>query len=55
MEPTTTKFKDWWNAKSKTFSRFGGGDTYTHGEVVITHLVLLALTIAVGLVGGSTL
>lgn len=55
MRPTTTAFRNWWNARSDTFSQFGGGDTYTHGEVVLTHLVLLVATIAFGIIGGYVL
>lgn len=41
MIPTTT-IRKWWHAKSETFSRLCD-DTFTHGEVVLMHLYLLAL------------
>lgn len=49
--PTTTSVRKWWNAKSELFSMLGGGDTYTHGEVVLAHLFFVLLIIACGLAG----
>lgn len=56
--PTTTSIRQWWHAKSETFSRLGDGDTYTHGEVVLAHLFVVLLFIICGLaelLGGGAL
>lgn len=41
MRTPATTIRKWWNAKSETFSRLGDGDTYTHGQVVMMHLLYL--------------
>ena len=51
---TTTSIRKWWHAKSETFSTLCAtdeGETFTHGEVVLMHLYLLALVAACCLAG----
>ena len=58
MIPTTTTIKKWWNAKSETFSLLGDGDTFTHGEVMIAHLVaavFIIVSVLAGWLEGGTL
>ena len=43
--------QEWWEAKSKTFSMLAG-EEFTHGEVVIAHVVLVAVLALVG-IGGA--
>lgn len=43
--------QEWWEAKSKTFSMFAG-EVFTHGEVVIAHVVLGAVLALEG-IGGA--
>ena len=41
--------KKWWNAKSETFSSLCAteeGETFTHGQVVLANLALVALILA---------
>lgn len=44
------QINSWWNAKSETFSRLCD-DTFTHGEVILTNIGLLAFFIFLGFVG----
>ena len=43
--------QEWWEAKSKTFSMFAG-EEFTHGEVLIAHVVLVAVLAVIG-IGGA--
>lgn len=45
------QLQEWWEAKSKTFSMFAG-EEFTHGEVVIAHVVLVAVLAVIG-IGGA--
>ena len=41
--------KQWWNAKSETFSALCAtekGETFTHGQVVLTNLAVIGLILA---------
>jgi len=45
------KIKSWWNAKSEMATAIlGDGDTFTHGEVVLTNLGLLAFFLLIGFI-----
>lgn len=47
------KIKSWWNAKSEMATAIlGDGDTFTHGEVVLTNLGLLAFFLLIGFIEG---
>ena len=45
--------KKWWNERSETFTLLCGteGDTFTHGEVVLTHVGLAAFFVVLGVAG----
>lgn len=45
------QLKEWWEAKSKFFSILAG-ENFTHGEVVLTHAVLVAVLAVIG-IGGA--
>jgi len=45
MRPTTTTISKWWNAKSVTFSKLGDGDEFTHGQVVVAHVVMVVFIV----------
>lgn len=54
MRPTTTSIKKWWYAKSDLFTTMCAtepGETFTNGEVVIAHIVLVAFLIIAGIAG----
>lgn len=42
------KFDTWLNAKSETFSKLCG-ETFTHKEVLLTHLYIIGLILACSL------
>lgn len=42
------KLASWWDCRSRTFSRLTG-ESFTHGEVVTTFVVLAVLLLACGL------
>lgn len=44
------KFLTWWQKNNMTFSAIAG-ESFTNGEVVLTHIGLVAFFIVVGLVG----
>ncbi len=47
------RIKRWWFLKSETFTKLAGeGDTFTHGDVVLAHLGLLAFLLLLCIVGG---
>lgn len=58
MKPTTTAFKNWWNAKSELFSKLCAtepGETFTHGDVVLANLFIIGLLficVLVDMIGG---
>lgn len=43
-------FREWWNAKSESFSEMIGEEC-SHKEVVMTHLVFTAGVVAMAIVG----
>jgi len=43
--------KEWWQAKSMSFSTLAG-EEFTHGAVVIAHAVLVAVLAVIG-IGGA--
>lgn len=45
------QLQEWWETKSKTFSMLAG-EEFTHGEVVIAHVVLVAVLAVIG-IGGA--
>lgn len=51
MKPTTTISK-WWRAKSVTFSRIGDGDEFTHGQVIVAHVVMIVFIILCIIISG---
>ena len=59
MEAAVKSLKQWWNARSETFTALCGteGDTFTHGDVVKAHALLaglfLILCVAGWLEGGA--
>jgi len=52
MRPTTTSIRKWWYAKSDLFTTMCAtepGETFTHGEVVLTNLFIVLLFAVCGL------
>lgn len=50
-----SRFRAWWHGESVTFTRLCAtdeGETFTHGEVVVAHVVLVILLIVAGIGGG---
>lgn len=45
------QLQEWWEAKSKFYSLIAG-EKFTHGEVVLTHAVLVAILAVIG-IGGA--
>ena len=44
------RFMEWWRKNNMTFSAITG-ETFTNGQVVLTHICLIVFLLIVGLVG----
>ena len=54
MAAAVKSLKQWWNAKSETFSQLCAtekGETFTHGEVVLANLGVVAFMLILGVAG----